>query len=369
MNLYMLFAFVLYICTVTSQEAFLEAFPYANVSAFYELPKEALEDKELPVPTPLSFAACPTLPVPAADPINITYLKPGNVRVLMAMGDSITAGMSAKDTNILNLREYRGISYCIGADTGVTTFANILKPYTSALYGISTGIGTRTSAGNGLNGAVSGAINSDMLGQAQWLVTALKANTNINIVKDWKVLTLWIGSNNLCAVCNNDANNNGQNFQTQVEAALNYIQTNVPRVFVNLVANLDISTLYNINGGACNLLHSVECACVGTSDQTKRAKVSTTAQDYITRAYNIASKYNNLPEFAVVVQPFLSKNIITDRTLLSAADCFHPSALGHSLASVALWNNMLSPAAAKKTSWNANDVPICPDATSVFPTY
>jgi len=133
----------------------------------------------------------------------------------MAMGDSLTAGMSAKDTNVLSLKEYRGLAYSIGGDSGVTTLPNLLKPYLPSGFpiGLSTGIGERTSSGNGLNAAVSGSINSDMPAQAQWLVQQLKANSRININTDWKVLTIWIGSNNLCDVCDNTANNNGANFE------------------------------------------------------------------------------------------------------------------------------------------------------------
>jgi len=367
-----LFVFVL-VCVVQGQEEslapFLEAFPYANVDALYELPSEVFVNKDEPATPPSDVYACPSIPVPP-DTNNINNLRPGNIRVIMGMGDSITSGMSAKDTNILVLREYRGLAFSMGADSGITTFPNILQPYvpTGSLVGTSTGIGARTSAGNGLNGAVSGAINKDMLSQAQWLVTALKANTKINMATDWKVLTLWIGSNNLCDVCTDDAANNGANFEVSVTSALNYLYANVPRLFVNLVGNLDISTLYNVNTGACGTLHNIACPCVGSSDSAKRAAVSKSAKDYVARGIAIAGNFTarNNPEFAVVFQPFLIQNIITERSLLSAADCFHPSAAGHVLASVALWNNMLTPAAQKKTSWNALDAPICPTADSIF---
>lgn len=36
----------------------------------------------------------------------VNQLRPGNIKVVMAMGDSITAAMSAKDTLIFSLKEY-----------------------------------------------------------------------------------------------------------------------------------------------------------------------------------------------------------------------------------------------------------------------
>lgn len=351
------------------EEAFLAAFPNANISAFYELPAYVFEDQpDISFDTP-TFEACTPLPAPA-DTNDVNNLRPGNIKVVMAMGDSITAGMSAKDTNVLSLKEYRGLAYSIGGDPGVTTLPNLLSPFLPSGYpiGFSTGIGSRTSAGNGLNAAVSGAINSDMLGQAQWLVQQLKANNKINMTGDWKLLTIWIGSNNLCDVCDNSGYN-GDNFQSQVTSALEYLYANVPRLFVNLVANLEISTMYNINSGACSLLHMIACGCVGTSNANSRALVASTGKDYQARAFAIAKNFNGRSNsFAVVVQPFLVQTVITERSQLSAADCFHPSAPSHAVAAVALWNNILTPAASKKTQWNPNDVPICPTTSTLLYT-
>lgn len=353
-------------------DVFLKAFPNANITALYELPAWVFEDRGAVTPTPPRLLlACPSLPVPP-DTDNVRNLRPGNIRIVMAMGDSITAAMSAKDTTILSMKEYRGIAYSIGGDAGISTFPNLLKPFLPAGFpiGASTGVGDRTKTTTGFNAAVSGAINSDMLGQAQWLVTQLKAAKNVNMTEDWKVLSVWIGSNNLCDVCSNQPNNNGANFQTQLTNALEYLYSNVPRLFVNLVANLNIAPLYNINNGACSFLHSVACGCVGTSNSASRALVSSTAEDYMSRAYTVAQTFNsrNKIDFAVVVQPFLTKTAITDRSQLSAADCFHPSASAHATAAVALWNNVISPAAKKQTAWNANDVPICPTYDTLFYT-
>jgi len=153
-------------------------------------------------------------------------------------------------------------------------------------------------------------------------------------------------------------------------AALNYLRANVPRLFVNLVANLDITQIYDIKAGTCSLLHPVECACVASSDANVRANVKKINLEYQARAAKIASYYASLKDdqFAVVRQPFLTQTVVKERTLLSAADCFHPSAISHQYASIALWNNMISPEASKKTTWDPKETVICPTANTLLYT-
>jgi len=350
---------------------FLEAFPAADGREFGVVAVESLAYEEKNVQPDPFVSACPKLSLPP-DTNNVNQLKPGHIKVLMSMGDSITAGMSAKDTSVLNLREYRGISYAIGADTGAVTFANLLKQYTDVSFplGVSTGIGKRTLTTNGFNGAVSGAINSDMRGQAEWLVSQLKAHNGINLAKDWKILTLWIGSNNLCVVCNNEENNNANDFKRNIFSALDYLYANVPRLFVNLLANMDITKIYDVKNGACGVMHPVECPCPSSTNAVTRNNVKNVIKQYVSTAYEIAANYTarKNPEFAVVVQPFLRDSPIYNRTFLSAADCFHPSEIAHQAISVALWNSIVTPAAQKKFSWDPSDVPICATADTLLYT-
>jgi len=351
--------------------SFFEAFPHSNPDEFYHLPSEVFEPQEPALRAEPFEWACPAVPVPP-DTDNVNKLKPGHIKVVMSMGDSITAAMSAKDNIIINLKEYRGISYAIGGDKDVTTLPNILKQYTPTGYplGVSTGIGKRTIATNGFNAAVSGAINVDMLGQAQWLVEQLKANSHVNHAKDWKHLTLWIGSNNLCDVCNNNNVNNAKDYEKNVGAALDYLYAHVPRLFVSLVANLDVTKLYDYNGGACGTLHPMECSCAANRNSVVRDGVRSIVKEYQTTSYKVAANFTsrNNPEFAVVVQPCLIDSYIFNRTYLSPADCFHPSAIAHRAISIALWNNLITPAAKKKTQWIEGEEPLCADANTILYT-
>lgn len=80
-----------------------------------------------------------------------------------------------------------------------------------------------------------------MLAQAKDLVKRLQNDASYSIKTSWKMLTLFIGANNLCDVCTDPANNGPDALQAGVEAALDYVKANVPRVFVNLVPVVDVT--------------------------------------------------------------------------------------------------------------------------------
>jgi len=371
-KVYLLFVCIIsFACFASAQDAFLEAFPYANKEEFAQIPPHELVSNEVPVEPAQYKFDCPSLAVPV-DVADVNKLQPGHIKVVTALGDSITCGYSAKDTSVISLKQYRGLSFPIGADPGVVTLPNLIKQYSPPGFpiGASIGTGLRDSPGNGLNGAVSGAINSDLLGQAQWLVEQLKANKQINMAKDWKMLSVWIGSNNLCQICNNYTQNNGDNYEKHMLATLDYLYANVPRLYVNLLPNLDITQMYQYKAGVCSLLHGYECPCATSTNAANRAAVSSGAKEYLSRAIRIAANFRarNNKEFAVVVQPFLTESAIFNRSYLSAADCFHPSAISHVAISTALWNSLLTPSAQKKFAWNPEDAPLCATAASIFHT-
>ena len=41
-----------------------------------------------------------------------------------------------------------------------------------------------------------------MPGQAERFVEAVANRTDIDFLNDWKMVTIWIGGNNICAACN-----------------------------------------------------------------------------------------------------------------------------------------------------------------------
>jgi len=317
-----------------------------------------------------NYDACPNIKA-APDTDDINKLRPGNIRIVAAMGDSITCGSSAKDTSFLSLRQYRGIAYAIGQDTGVVSLVSLLKQFTPTGFpiGFSTGIGERTIATNGYNAGVSGAKHADMPAQATWLVDRIKANnTAANFNNYWKLVTIWIGSNNLCDFCNNQVTNGAAAFEASLDTALTYLKNNLPRTFVNLVANLEITQISNFKTGTCSTLHSIACSCGSSSSNATRTLVLQATRAYVQRLYNLQAKFGSSNNFAVVVQPFLENAVIPSRAWLSTADCFHPSALAHEAMGVGLWNNMISPQARKSHALSPTESPICPTDDTLFYT-
>eukprot|EP01112_Ceratiomyxa_fruticulosa_P019754 TRINITY_DN6540_c0_g1_i1.p1 TRINITY_DN6540_c0_g1~~TRINITY_DN6540_c0_g1_i1.p1 ORF type:complete len:402 (-),score=75.01 TRINITY_DN6540_c0_g1_i1:80-1285(-) len=312
---------------------------------------------------------CPALPLPP--PVdNVFSLKPGNIKVVAALGDSITTGSSAKDNNIISMKQYRGLSFSIGGDSGVTTLPNLLKPYNPAVIGFSTGIGGREIATNGLNGAENGGIIQSIPAQANWLLSALKNNSNINFNEDWKLITIWIGSNNLCDVCSDYTYNGPENFEIELRKTLLFIFNNIPRVVVNLLPNLDLTDLRKFSSGGCSLVHSFACPCATSSNAANRQVVQLANTNFTQRIYKLAGEFNEQKSShqAVVVQPFLIQTLIPERSYLSAADCFHPSAIAHQNLAIGLWNTLIAPVESKPLSWVIGEQAVCATEDTIIQT-
>ena len=107
---------------------------------------------------------CPTQELISAEvPTSVHRLRPGDIKVVAAMGDSLTAAMGANANTIFGLLiEYRGRSWSIGGQNNlekVVTLPNIIKKFNPYVKGSSQlpSFYPTTKEGVGLNGAVSGA--------------------------------------------------------------------------------------------------------------------------------------------------------------------------------------------------------------------
>lgn len=97
-------------------------------------------------------------------------------------------------------------------------------------------------------------------------------------------------------------------------------------------------------------------------------------------------------DFAVVIQPFVSNSRadkfpieflstvssqnahtryipLYTNTHCSQLDCFHPSLIAHQNMAKALWNNMITPAAQKKTTFDFVEPFACPTNSTLLYTY
>jgi len=276
-----------------------------------------------------------------------------------ALGDSITAGFGAKGTNILNMfTEYRGVSWSIGGDASISgnvlTLANLIKLYNPNVRGFSTGTGGATSANANYNQAVSGAVASDLVNQAMALYNRMR--TVNDFATSYKLITIFIGGNDLCAACNDYNTYSTANYIFHIKNVLGYIKQNFNNVIVNLVPAIDVTELSQLTSGLCSLLHAFECSC-GTGSQATQDAIKRLQKEYVIAAQQIASAPEwTTDSFAVILQPFMARTFVPkvngnpDMSFF-AMDCFHLSEKGHQAAAVAYWNNIWEKFGKKLDFW------------------
>lgn len=87
-----------------------------------------------------------------------------------------------------------------------------------------------------MNVAFPVAADADALRQAKILVKKMKLNERISMEKHWKMITIFFGANDLCsAQCYDQEEASARMHAVKLMAALDYLQDNLPRTFVNLI--------------------------------------------------------------------------------------------------------------------------------------
>ncbi|CAF1145490.1 unnamed protein product [Didymodactylos carnosus] len=197
----------------------------------------------------MNFPCNPSLGDNKTTATSVHQLRPSDVKVIGALGDSLTAALGAHAITIAGLLvENRGLSWSIGGDHNfnkVMSLPNIVKQYTPNLKGYSTKfsisfLNGQNSSNNGLNVAKSGGRSYHMLNQAQMLIDRIKADKTYDFNNDWKVVTFFVGGNDLCDFCVDTNMHTPEEFTGYVRDALDLLHASLPRTFVNLVLVLDI---------------------------------------------------------------------------------------------------------------------------------
>ncbi|XP_015421912.1 PREDICTED: phospholipase B1, membrane-associated [Myotis davidii] len=331
---------------------------------------------------------CPAMDPSDKIPTSVHRLKPADIKVIAALGDSLTAGNGAgsKPADVLDvLTQYRGLSWSVGGDgnvSSISTLANILREFNPSLTGFSVGTGKQDSPGAFLNQAVAGARAQDLPDQARRLVGLMKNDTKINFQEDWKVITLFIGGNDLCDFCNDPAHYSPQNFTDNIGKALDILHAEVPRAFVNLVKVLQIVNLrelYQEKKVYCpRLILRNLCPCVlkYEDNSTELASLVELNKKYQEQTHQLVEggRYDTREDFTVVVQPFFERvdlpktpEGLPDSSFF-APDCFHFSKKSHAHSGSALWNNMLEPVGqkARQHDFESKINITCPNKDSPF---
>lgn len=326
---------------------------------------------------------------PGDQPTSVHRLRPRDIDVVGALGDSLSSAFGAKSTNIGNIAnwlEYRGIAFSAGgegdADSALTV-GNIIKFYNPFVFGPSTGDTPNkegpTHPNAVLNQARAAAFADDLPevtksglpGEAyNWTVLA-KEKLRDRFDTTWKLLTIFIGSNNLCWSCSCASCNTSRHltpqFKEDVGNALQYLAQNVPRLFVNLMLPIDTSRVHVLKSGgaACSIALEQSCNCGASNNVNFRTEVTRRTQEYIQVLEDLADQYDS-EQMAVVIQPWMRNTYpptlsdgTPDRSYF-APDCFHFSAKAHEAAAIALWDNMITSVGAKADRWKPGEVLKCP---------
>ncbi|XP_068532735.1 phospholipase B1, membrane-associated isoform X2 [Anas acuta] len=321
-------------------------------------------------------------------PVSVHNLRPADIQVIAALGDSLTAGNGAGSNphDVLDvLTQYRGLSWSVGGNENistVTTLANILREFNPSLIGYSTGTGRETTENAALNQAVAGDKSEDVPAQVRRLVDRMKNDTRINMQTDWKLVTLFIGGNDLCKFCEDPIRYSPENYTYNIQIALDMLHREVPRTFVNLVTVLSITSLRELyaekNVSCPRILMRLLCPCVlkYADNSTEVEQLVNFNKRYQERTKELveSGRYDTREDFTVVLQPFLThvdmpktQEGFPDNSYF-APDCFHFSQKSHSQAARALWNNMLEPVGKKTDNQQiGNEISLkCPSEAEPF---
>ncbi|CAB5343799.1 unnamed protein product [Rhizophagus irregularis] len=283
-------------------------------------------------------------------PKSVHDLRIDDIKVIMAIGDSITAGFGAKGhhanipIDIHNLHENRGVSFSIGGDPGAVTIANFIKHYSPELIGSSTG-DHLVELCYGLicppyqykpkkdrfNAAQSGMMASNLTIELNYLLDQLYKEPMEVVLKSYKYLTFFIGSNDICFRCSND----------------------LPWLTSKQFEDYLKSTV-----GPCA---EYECSCAfapGIFGTLNRKKMDETSMEYNKAIRNVVDYYasHKSDSFAVMYQEFDIDLTTFPVEGLSNVDCFHPSTKSHDFITKIFWNNLVLPASKRggRIEWEDN---------------
>ncbi|GAB0096525.1 hypothetical protein DMENIID0001_120490 [Sergentomyia squamirostris] len=301
-------------------------------------------------------------------PESVHKLRPGDIDIIGAIGDSLTAGNGAMATNIPQVTmENKGMSGLVGGQgtwRQFLTIPNILKVYNPNLYGYSLRDSLSILPESKFNVAEIGAMSRDTPYQAYNLLKRMRSDNRVNMKRHWKLITYLIGSNDFCAdICyQKDPADSVKKHKKEMIKTLRILKDNFPRTMVQVIATPSLEFLLKFRGTPpiCILTHMVECPCLFSLQRESLLKLyirimeawKKVEEEVVNR-----EEFHNKPDFSVNFNPFSDQIFIpttrsgkTDFTYMSM-DCFHFSQKGYAMASNALWNNMMEPFNNKSHIW------------------
>ncbi|KAG2467802.1 PLB1 Phospholipase, partial [Polypterus senegalus] len=185
------------------------------------------------------------------------------------------------------------------------------------------------------------------------LTGALLCPLQVNFQEDWKLVTLFIGGNDLCQYCLDRVGGRGGSLWT-------------PTWWVVVLQLTSSSGLLAFTSGDSVLaeLRGAHSGDPGHPVQRGQDSLELMEARMLNRYYQVelekmvySGRYDGREDFAVVTQPFFRSSFIpladdgTPDVRFFSSDCFHFSERGHAMMAISLWNNMLEPVG-QKTAFN-----------------
>lgn len=306
---------------------------------------------------------------------NIKDLKPEDISLIMAIGDSMTSGFGSKVNNLIDVQlvqECRGASFSIGGDSNIKTLVHLFRHFNSKLKGYSRGCSISQLCDNhfcpvtsisefqkngDLNVAFSGATSSNLDMQHKSLIKNLIKN-GLNYHNEWKFLTIFIGLGDLCIhSCkqnNVKALGSVEYFEDKLINVLINLKQKMPKTIVAIILLPDISQLVNVGKRykRCQKvqeLTKMQCPCAFENDNN-RWNLRKSTFEFNNRILKVVDKMKEhdggYSDFAVIALPFLQEFKFTNKVndhYLSKFDCYHPSIIMQEAMAKSMWNSLFIP--------------------------
>lgn len=277
-------------------------------------------------------------------------IYPKDIECFGVIGDSISAGFSMNSGSIQkDFIEYRDQVFSIGRKENYRTLPNIFQQFnprlnlsTSCASNYETLVDYNHDRNIDCNVAISGALSFRVLDM--WDELYFQWN-NHNCTNKWKLLTIMIGANDICAYCLNGYNKTIAAYMDNIGQLFDTIYEDSQKIFINYVSLFDVGVVLDWQNPKCDIVHLLinECPCILGRNRQPDAKnqVSQLFQDMNKRLYPyIGTLEGKREDIEVRIQPILEDFQIYNKSYLSELDCFHPSAFSDKIMATILWNNM-----------------------------
>ncbi|XP_068195220.1 phospholipase B1, membrane-associated isoform X2 [Antennarius striatus] len=290
--------------------------------------------------------SCPDMSPSPTPPTSVELVKPADVKVIAALGDSLTTAIGANGSTLLSIPfEFRHVSWSIGGYgtyRNVITLANIFKLFNPHLLGPSPRMTLHGSPitvnDTGFNFAVTGHNTLNVSDQVRHMIATLRSYPGLNFHEDWKVVTLLIGMNDICDYCKDKTLFSPDRFIHHMTDALDLMMNEIPRTIVNVVQILRMKPL-----------REVQKPTLGCQLQRRFCSCLVQPQENSTELEELMEVNHEFQDGSVDLSFF-------------TADCFHFTVKGHESLARGLWNNMFQPEGGKEMIHTFSDPEelICP---------